>query len=201
MPATKLTSEPIRVSNSDVSNPDVTEDITLRASQLVEEHQGRIYTQTSRLFTILMLVQWVAGIAAALWISPRAWTGATSQVHMHVWLAVFLGGAITSLPVFLTIVRPRDAFTRYTVAVGQMLMSSLLIHLSGGRIETHFHVFGSLVILSFYRDWRVLISASVVVAFDYYMRGAEWPPSLFLVVTPPPRGSLGHARSGLFLRS
>jgi len=43
-----------------------------------------------------MLVQWVAGIAAALWISPRAWVGATSRVHLHVWLAVFLGGAITS---------------------------------------------------------------------------------------------------------
>src|SRR5258706_16204209 len=162
MPATKLTSEPIRVSNSDVSNPDVTEDITPRASQLVEEHQGRIYTQTSRLFTILMLVQWVAGIAAALWISPRAWTGATSQVHMHVWLAVFLGGAITSLPVFLTLVRPRDAFTRHTVAVCQMLMSSLLIHLSGGRIETHFHVFGSLAFLAFYRDWRAAGTATIV---------------------------------------
>src|SRR5258708_25676511 len=101
-----------------------------------------------------MLVQWVAGIAAAVWISPRAWAGATSQVHLHVWLAIFLGGAITSLPVFLTLVRPRDAFTRHTVAVCQMLMSSLLIHLSGGRIETHFHVFGSLALLAFYRDWR-----------------------------------------------
>ena len=59
----------------------------------------------------------------------------------------FLGGAITSLPVFLTLVRPRDVFTRHTVAVCQMLMSALLIHLSGGRIETHFHVFGSLAFL------------------------------------------------------
>ena len=39
-----------------------------------------------------------------------------------------------------------------------MLMSALLIHLTGGRIETHFHVFGSLAILAFYRDWRVLDS-------------------------------------------
>ena len=28
-----------------------------------------------------------------------------------------------------------------------MLMSVLLIHLSGGRIETHFHIFGSLAFL------------------------------------------------------
>src|SRR5260221_2026571 len=124
-------------------SPDFTEDMTPRASELVVEHQNRIYTQTSRLFTILMLVQWVAGIAAALWISPRAWAGATSQVHLHVWLAVFLGGAITSLPVFLTLVRPRDAFTRHTVAVCQMLMSRLLIQLSRGRIETDLHSFRS----------------------------------------------------------
>src|SRR5436309_132787 len=100
MPATKLASEPILASTAAVLTPDAAEDITPRASQLVAEHQDRIHAQTSRLFTILMLVQWVAGIAAALWISPRAWSGATSQVHMHVWLAVFLGGAITSLPVF-----------------------------------------------------------------------------------------------------
>src|SRR5216684_3340341 len=141
------------------SPPDIAEDMTARATELVVQHQNQIYTQTSRLFTILMLVQWVAGIAAALWISPRAWAGATSRVHLHVWLAVFLGGAITSLPVFLTLVRPRAAFTRHTVAVCQMLMSSLLIHLSGGRIETHFHVFGSLAFLAFYRDWRVLVPA------------------------------------------
>ena len=40
-----------------------------------------------------------------------------------------------------------------------MLTSALLIHLTGGRIETHFHVFGSLAFLAFYRDWRVLVPA------------------------------------------
>jgi len=43
--------------------------------------------------------------------------------------------------------------TRHAIAVGQMLCSALLVHLSGGRIETHFHVFGSLAFLAFYRDW------------------------------------------------
>jgi ABC-type dipeptide/oligopeptide/nickel transport system permease component len=44
-----------------------------------------------------------------------------------------------------------------------MLTSALLIHLTGGRIETHFHVFGSLAFLAFYRDWRMLLSATIVV--------------------------------------
>ena len=174
-------------------NPDVGEDITLRAGELVKEHQNRIYTQTSHLFTILMVVQWLAGIAAALWISPKAWSGATSSVHIHVWMAVLLGGAITSLPVFLTLVRPHDAFTRHTVAVCQMLMSGLLIHLSGGRIETHFHVFGSLAFLAFYRDWRVLIPATIVVAADHAFRGMFFPQSVFGILVASPWRWIEHA--------
>ncbi len=175
-----------------ISNPHVDEDST-RAGELVTEHQKRIYTQTSHLFTILMVVQWLAGIAAALWISPRAWAGATSSIHIHVWMAVFLGGAITSLPVFLTLARPRDAFTRNTVAVCQMLMSSLLIHLTGGRIETHFHVFGSLAFLAFYRDWRVLVPATIVVAADHALRGIYYPQSVFGILTASPWRWVEHA--------
>src|SRR5260370_41482799 len=110
------------VSSLDFS-PDSSEDTTQRTHELLVEHQNNVYTQTSRLFTILMVVQWVAGIAAAVWISPRAWSGPNSDVHPHVWLAVLLGGAITILPVLLTTIRPRDLFTRYAVAVGQMLVS------------------------------------------------------------------------------
>jgi signal transduction histidine kinase/CheY-like chemotaxis protein len=186
MAAAVLTADP-------VLGADVGEDTAPRALQLVEEHQDRTYTQTSRLFTILMLVQWVAGIVAALWISPRAWAGATSSIHLHVWLAIFLGGAITSLPVFLTLIRPRDAFTRYTVAVCQMLMSSLLIHLTGGRIETHFHVFGSLAFLAFYRDWRVLVPATIVVAADHALRGIFFPQSVFGILTVSPWRWVEHA--------
>jgi hypothetical protein len=33
-------------------------------------------------------------VATAIWISPRAWAGTTTEIHPHVWAAVFLGGAI-----------------------------------------------------------------------------------------------------------
>jgi len=164
-----------------------------RAEWLLKDHQDQIYAQTSRLFAILMVVQWLAGIAAAVWISPQTWIGLSSQVHIHVWLAIFLGGAITSLPVFLALTRPCATFTRHTVAVGQMLMSALLIHLSGGRIETHFHVFGSLAFLAFYRDWRVLISATLVVAADHAARGIYFPQSVFGVLTSSPWRWVEHA--------
>ena len=75
----------------------LSQEVSPRARELMTIHQRQIYTQTSHLFAILMSLQWVAGIAAAFWISPRTWVGATSSIHLHVWLAIFLGGAITAL--------------------------------------------------------------------------------------------------------
>src|SRR6185312_14250533 len=105
--------------------------------------------------------------------------GTASKIHIHIFAAIFLGALITALPVFMAWKHPGRALTRHTIAVGQMLMSALLIHLTGGRIETHFHVFGSLAILAFYRDWRVLISASVVVYIDHLLRGYFIPKSVY----------------------
>ena len=140
-------------------------------------HESRItnYKRIDRLFAGLMCFQWVVGVIAALVISPRAWAGSVSHVHIHVWAAIFLGGIITIFPVSLAILKPGEVLTRHTIAVAQMLMSALLIHLSGGRIETHFHVFGSLAFLAFYRDWRVFIPATIVIAVDHFLRGVFWP--------------------------
>ncbi|HEX4666209.1 MAG TPA: ATP-binding protein [Chthoniobacterales bacterium] len=169
-----------------------------RADQLFRQHQQEIYHKTDALFARLMLAQWVAGIIAALVISPQTWNGQTSQIHIHVWAAIFLGGAITVFPIWMTRVFPGAAITRHVIAVAQMLMSALLIGLSGGRIETHFHVFGSLVILSFYRDWRVLIPATLVVALDHFVRGIYWPYSVYGVLAASPWRSIEHAAWVIF---
>jgi two-component system, sensor histidine kinase and response regulator len=155
-----------------------------RSEFLFREHRLAIYKRTDRMFAVLLGLQYFAGIAAALWVSPRTWTGAQSAVHFHVWSAVFLGAVIVSLPIALAVFYPGRVLTRHVIAVGQMLDSALLIHLSGGRIETHFHVFGSLAFLGFYRDWRVLISASIVVAVDHFFRGLYWPQSVYGVLSP-----------------
>ena len=162
--------------------------------------------KTDQLFAWLMVCQWVAGIAAALWISPRTWAGPYNQVHIHIYAAVILGGLITALPVLLAALSPGKTITRHVIAAGQMLTSALLIHLTGGRIETHFHVFGSLAFLAFYRDWRVLITASLVVGLDHILResrgevcaGArEFIAGLTALPQPPLLGLLtGNIRLG-----
>ncbi|MGH9675280.1 MAG: hybrid sensor histidine kinase/response regulator, partial [Bryobacteraceae bacterium] len=121
------------------------------AEKLFEERRDANYRKTDWLFARLMAIQWIAGIVAALIVSPRTWAGATSSPHIHLWAAVLLGGIITVFPIAMTRLRPGAAITRNTIAVAQMMASALLIHLTGGRIETHFHVFGSLAFLAFYR--------------------------------------------------
>src|SRR5215470_1374300 len=169
-----------------------------RAEELFAQHQLEIYRRTDRLFAILMVFQWVAGIAFALWVSPLAWDGAVSRTHVHVWAAIFLGGVICLFPALLCVARAGETSTRLTVGVAQMLMGALLIHLTGGRIETHFHVFGSLAFLAIYRDWRVLVPATIVVAADHALRGVFWPQSVYGVLVASQWRWLEHAAWVLF---
>ena len=168
------------------------------AAELYGAHRQGLYRRTDRVFALLMAIQWVFGIVAALVISPRTWAGTASHTHPHVWAAVFLGGAISGLPIALALVAPGRPVTRYVISVAQMLWSALLIHLTGGRIETHFHVFGSLAFLAFYRDWRVLVPATVVVTADHLLRGLVFPRSVYGVLAPSALRWLEHAGCFIF---
>src|SRR4051794_35568404 len=59
-----------------------------RVKDLFAQHRRSIFERTDRMFAALMVVQWLAGIAAAVWLSPKTWAGPNSQIHIHVWLAV-----------------------------------------------------------------------------------------------------------------
>jgi PAS domain S-box-containing protein len=168
------------------------------AKQQLREHQQLTYKQTDTMFVKLMVIQWLAGVVIAVWISPRAWMGAESPTHPPVWTALFLGGAITFFPVLLGRLRPGAASTRYVIAISQMLMGALLIHLTGGRIETHFHIFVSLAFLAIYRDWRVLIPATLVVAADHFLRGLFWPHSVYGVMAASGWRTFEHAAWVIF---
>lgn len=153
-----------------------------RTARLYRISQRRNHILTDRLFAKLMAMQWLGGIVIAMWISPVAWNGSKIQPLWHVWAAICLGGAISAVPVLLAWRQPGRVVTRHAIAVAQILTSALLIHLTGGRFETHFHIFGSLTVLAFYRDWRVLVTATLVVVVDHLVRGMLWPQSIFGVV-------------------
>ena len=180
------------------TNNQVAASVNVRAGELFAASTHDIHKRTDRLFAGLMGLQWIGGILFALWVSPLAWSGSTSRTHLHVWAAVVLGGLISVFPALLGLLRPGQLATRYTIATAQMLMGALLIHLTGGRIETHFHVFGSLAFLAFYRDWRVLVPATVVVALDHMARGFFWPQSVYGVLVASQWRWLEHAAWVIF---
>ncbi len=167
--------------------------IDVRASSLLDNHRRQVYHQTDRLFALLMIAQWIFGIVTTLIVSPRTWIGASGMVHIHVLAAIFLGGTLSSLPIYLALRHSGSPITRHVIAATQMLWSALLIHFTGGRIETHFHVFGSLAFLALYRDWKVLITATIVIATDHMVRGIYWPYSVYGVASAQEWRWLEHA--------
>ena len=164
----------------------------LSAADLFAHSLRENHVRTDRLFAVLMVVQFAAGVAIAAVVSPLAWRGTAASIHPHVWAAVGLGGAIASLPVWLALRHPGERATRLTIGAAQLLFSMLLIHLTGGRIETHFHVFGSLAFLALYRDWQVLLVGTAVAAADHVFRGAFYPMSIYGTAVASPWRSAEH---------
>jgi signal transduction histidine kinase len=94
--------------------------------------------------------------------------------------------------------RPGASITRQIVAITQMLWSAMFVHLTGGRIETHFHIFVSLAFLSFYKDPRVFISATLTVVIDHLILGLYWPESIYGTANPEWWRFFEHAAWVLF---
>jgi|GEM_PF-3182263 Signal transduction histidine kinase regulating C4-dicarboxylate transport system len=158
---------------------ELSQDAQKRIDEMFLAMRSENYFRTDKLFSYLMIAQWMFAIGCAVFLTPSAYNGSVATLHPHVWAALGLGGLLTFLPCSFIFLRPGEAVTRHVVAVTQIGMSALLIHLTGGRIETHFHIFGSLAFLAFYRDWKVLVTAAAVAALDHLLRGIYWPSSVF----------------------
>jgi diguanylate cyclase (GGDEF)-like protein len=141
----------------------------------------------------LLALEWAGMIVIAMVLSPRTWSGSESHIHPHLWAAILSGPAFILPAILLTVIYPTRQLTRHAIAVAQMLVSALLIDITGGRVETHFHIFGSLAFLAFYRDWRVLMTASAVIAANHLIGGFLWPEALYGVLTVSPWRWVEHA--------
>lgn len=160
----------------------VKRDIAKRSREVFNGYRNKIYYKTDLAFILLLFTEWVASILTAIYISPQTWIGIHSSTHLHVYAAIILGGIIFLLPCTLFFIKRGEASTRITIAISQMLFSALLIHLTGGRIETHFHIFGSLAFLALYRDKSVLYTAATITTLDHLIRGLYYPQSVFGIV-------------------
>jgi len=171
----------------------------VQAEDLLAKAEDRVYLWGDRMFVGLLAFQWLCGVVVAFFWTSKTWAGAASEVHPHFQAAVIVGGAILLLPFWMVRTKPCALETRLVIGVAQMLSTALLIDITDGRIETHFHVFVSLAFLSFYRDWRVLLTATAVVVVDHIVRGFLWPESIYGVSSGAEWRWLEHAGWVVFL--
>ena len=118
-------------------------------------------------------------MAVAAFFSPKNWNGSLSTVHPHLVTAVVLGFLLSVPPGVLGFLLAKRREIPFVIAVSQMLITGLLVHITDGSIEAHFAYFGSLALLACYRDWRVVVVASAVAALDHVIRGWFYPFSIF----------------------
>lgn len=164
-----------------------------QVEKFISKEERIVGLRVDKSFRILLVLEWIFGIFIAAFVSPKTWSGEVSSIHLHLWSSILLGGVIISVPLILAFTQPGTKISRNFIAIGQMLYGSLLIHLMGGRIEAHFYIFGSLAFLSTYKQWDVLIPATVVVALDHYVRGIYWPESVYGVIAGAEWRFLEHA--------
>jgi hypothetical protein len=75
--------------------------------------------------------------------------------------------------------RGSRTFQATAVAMGLMSSSAILVHLSGGYIELHFHFFVMLTFLALYQDRIPYFLAIVYVAIHHGVVGALWPENVY----------------------
>lgn len=139
-------------------------------STIFKDYRENLYKRVDYELGLLLLEQWALCVLCATFISS------SQEMIMH---AIVIGGLICTIPLYFAIERRGNAFGRHIIAIGQMAFSALFIHLMGGIPEAHIHVFVSLAILASYRDWKVLITASVFTIADHFLRGLYLPMSIY----------------------
>jgi methyl-accepting chemotaxis protein len=65
------------------------------------------------------------------------------------------------------------------VSLALVTCSALLVHFTGGLIESHFHFFVVLPLISLYRDWRPMAVALLYVLVHHSIAGVIAPESVF----------------------
>ncbi len=81
--------------------------------------------------------------------------------------ALSVGVPAVLLPWLLIRINPGSVQTRMSVAVAFMVLSALAIQQTKGMVETHFAIFILLAFLLYYRDWKPIVVAALVIAVHH----------------------------------
>jgi len=113
-----------------------------------------IMNKTNQLFTYLFSALFVESLLLA--------------VIFDAYLSAFvIGIPALCVPLYFNRTAPQAAITRHVSALATMIFAALHIHQTNGLIEVHFEIFILMAFLIIYQDWRVFITAILVVAVHH----------------------------------
>lgn len=146
-----------------------------KTRKIFEDQSNEICMKVDRSFAYLMGFQWVAMVMAV-------WLANVNQNHESLAAVFVLGGLFSLLPILCYRILPGRKVTRYITAMGQMLSSTLFVHLMGGQIGAQLLILISLAIISFYKDVGVLWLAGLIALADQVVRGAMFPYGVWIAI-------------------
>ena len=88
-------------------------------------------------------------------------------------------GIVASLAVAAMATKNRPRVASTFVSVGMISVSAVLVHLTGGLIEAHFHFFVMILLLTLYEDWIPFLIAAAYVLVHHGVAGTLDPGSVY----------------------
>ena len=168
------------------------------ANQKYLAHRTQHSKRVDRLFAGLYVIQWAVAILMAFFFTPKTWEGYSSYTHIHMYMAVLGGGLATLFPLYFIWKRSGEVITRHIVVSSAMVYTTIFTHLAGGVDEAHFHFFVMMAFIGLYFDWKVIVTATVVIAVDHVFRTIFFPLSIFGVIESPWFQLIRHCLWALF---
>ncbi|GGF59617.1 methyl-accepting chemotaxis protein [Alteromonas lipolytica] len=107
-----------------------------------------------KIFRAILIVQLIVSIVIGL-------------ITGELLIAFWLGLPIILLPLYLSFTNPESEISGHAMGIGTQLMTALHIHQAFGLIEMHFEIFALLAILAYFRNWKIIASATVVIAVHH----------------------------------
>jgi CheY-like chemotaxis protein len=104
----------------------------------------------------LLVSQWAVILSTSIAMATR-WQSTRLDTLSA---AVVWVGILSVLPLVLVLRSPGTLMSRWSVVISQSVMSTLLWYVSGGRPDTHLHLFAWLVVVAMYRDVAVVVATA-----------------------------------------
>jgi signal transduction histidine kinase len=118
----------------------------------------------------ILIVLWLHAVGIAAYALVRDYSGLHSIAE---------GGAVATFAAAATFVRGSRSLRAALAAMGLLTSSALIVHLSGGVIEMHFHFFVVIGILTLYQEWIPFLLAIGYVLIHHGIVGTIEPDIVF----------------------